>query len=112
MAEQRGSNRSKNNSGSNGRRLSAVEAVEAVRDEFPALLGRPVESVLGVERAGDGDGDRDKDGWLVTVQVVELERIPRSTDVLGAYVVELDKNGELVGYRRRRRYNRSQADED
>jgi hypothetical protein len=109
MAEQRGSNRNKN-SGSNGRRLSAREAVESVRDEFPALLGRPVESVLGVERAGDGDDD--KDGWLVTVQVIELERIPRSTDVLGAYAVELDKSGELIGYRRRRRYNRSAADED
>jgi len=106
MAEQRGSSR--NNSGSNGRRLSAREAVESVRDEFPALLGRPVESVLGVERAGDDAND----GWLVTVQVIELERIPRSTDVLGAYAVELDKGGELIGYRRRRRYNRSQADED
>jgi hypothetical protein len=99
MAERRGNN------GSNGR-LSARQAVESVRDEFPSLLGRPVESVLGVERTEDDDG------WLVTVQVIELERIPRSTDVLGAYAVELDKAGELVGYRRRRRYNRSQADED
>ncbi len=48
----------------------------------------------------------------MTVQVVELERIPRSTDVLGAYAVQLDEDGELIGYRRRRRYNRSQADED
>jgi hypothetical protein len=105
MAEQRGSNR--RNGGSNGRRLSAREAVESVRKEFPGLLGRPVESVLGVEPL-----EGDDDGFLVTVQVVELERIPRSTDVLGAYAVQLDKDGELVGYRRRRRYNRSQADED
>jgi hypothetical protein len=98
MAEQRGN-------GARRRKLSAREAVESVREEFPALLGRPLESVLGVERAED-------EGWLVTVQVVELERIPRSTDVLGAYAVELDQDGELVGYRRRRRYNRSQADED
>jgi Gas vesicle synthesis protein GvpO len=110
MAEQRGSNRNKD-SGSNGRRLSAREAVESVRDEFPALLGRPVESVLGVERVDDDD-DKDNGGWLVTVQVIELERIPRSTDVLGAYAVQLDKSGELIGYRRRRRYNRSAADED
>lgn len=90
--------------GKNGR-LSASEAVTRVRKDFPALLGRPVESVLGVERGED-------DGWLVTVQVVELERIPRSTDVLGAYAVQLDDQGELTGYRRRRRFNRSQADED
>lgn len=98
MPEQRGSNRR------NGK-LSARDAVTSVRDDFPALLGRPVESILGVERDEEG-------GWVVTVQVVELERIPRSTDVLGAYVVTLDDDGELTGYRRRRRYNRSQADED
>ena len=86
-------------------RLSAAQAVARVRDDFPALLGRPIESVLGVERGED-------DGWLVTVQIVELERIPRSTDVLGAYSVQLDDEGELLGYRRRRRFNRSQADED
>jgi hypothetical protein len=119
MAEQRtssrrstkgsnGSNQSNGSSGSNGskrRGLSAREAVEAVREDFPALLGRPVESVLGVQRDEDG-------GWLVMVQAVELERIPRSTDVLGAYAVELDEEGDLVGYRRQRRYHRGQPDED
>jgi hypothetical protein len=84
--------------------LSAREAVERVREEFPALLGRPVEAVLGVQR--------DEEGWEVTVQVVELARIPNSTDVLGAYRVALDGDGELAGYGRRRRYTRSQADED
>ena len=102
MAEQR----RRNQNGAAKDKLSARQAIEHVRDEFPALLGRPIESVLGVERSDD-DG-----GWMVTVQVVELERIPRSTDVLGAYAVELDKDGELLGYRRRRRFNRSQADED
>ena len=100
MAERR---RSAGNS--HGSRLTAKDAVQSVRDAFPELLGRPIESVLGVERDEDG-------GWRVTVQVVELERIPRSTDVLGAYVVMLDDRGELAGYRRRRRYNRSAADED
>jgi hypothetical protein len=102
MAEQRRSNKQ---NGARGKGLSAREAVERVRKEFPTLLGRPVEAVLGVEREED-------DGWMVTVQVVELARIPNSTDVLGAYAVTLDKDGEMTGYRRRRRYNRSQADED
>jgi hypothetical protein len=101
MAEQRG----KKQNGNGRHRMSAREAIEHVRDEFPSLLGRPIESVLGVER-------QENDGWQVTVQVIELERIPRSTDVLGAYAVSLDDGGELIGYRRRRRYNRSQADED
>jgi hypothetical protein len=102
MAEQR------SKSSSNGHRrsgLSAVEAAARVRRDFPVLFGRPLESVLGIQRG-------EEDGWMVTVQVVELERIPRSTDILGAYQVELDSDGELVGYHRQRRYHRSQADED
>ena len=88
-----------------GKGLSAREAVARVRGDFPELLGRPVETVLGVQRD-------EESGWLVTVAVVELARIPNSTDVLGAYAVTLDDEGEMTGYRRRRRYTRSQADED
>ncbi len=109
MAERQSQSRS--NGRGNGSRsksknkLSAKEAIQSVRRELPSLLGRPVESVLGVMKDED-------ESWRVTVQVVELERIPRTTDVLGAYEVTLDDDGELVGYRRRRRYHRGQADED
>lgn len=91
-------------SDSNGR-LSARDAAARVKEDLADLLGRDVESVLGIERADDG-------GWIVTVAVVELQRIPTSTDVLGAYRVAVDEHGELIGYRRQRRYVRSQADED
>jgi len=103
MAEQR-SRRSQNGSRRNSR-LSGREVVERVRRELPALLGHPVESVLGLE-PDDGKG------WNVTVQVVELSRIPHSTDVLGAYTVTLDQQGEIQSYKRQRRYYRNQADED
>jgi Gas vesicle synthesis protein GvpO len=78
--------------------------IEEVRRELPDLLGRPIEEVLGLESADDG--------WKVTVQIVELARIPNSTDVLGSYEVTLDREGELTGWRRTRRFNRGQADED
>jgi hypothetical protein len=102
MAEQR---RNTRRNGAAQNRLSGREAIERVRAELPQLLGRPIESVLGLEQ---DDGHQ----WKVTVQVVELARIPHSTDVLGAYAVQLDEQGELAGYRRRRRYYRNQADED
>ena len=105
MAEQR-SKRSQNGTRRGARgRISAREAIDRVRGELPALLGHPVDSVLGLEP------DEDK-GWTVTVQVVELARIPHSTDVLGTYAVTLDQSGELLSYKRRRRYYRNQADED
>ena len=94
-------------SGSRRRRdgLVAREAVQRVRQDLPGLLGRPVEEVLGVQRD-------DEDGWHVIVQVVELSRIPNSTDVLGSYLVTLDDEGEIEGWQRQRRYVRSQPDED
>lgn len=105
MAEQR-TRRSQNGSRrSSASKLSGREAVERVRAELPELLGLRVDSILGLEPA-------DGKGWTVTAQVLELSRIPHSTDVLGAYEVTLDDKGELVGARRRRRYYRNQADQD
>lgn len=105
MADQR-SRRSQNGSRRNSsNRLSGREAVQRVRRDLPELLGHPVEAVLGIE-------PDDSKGWNVTVQVVELSRIPHSTDVLGSYQVTLDKDGEVQSYKRRRRYYRNQADED
>jgi hypothetical protein len=98
MAEQR-----KGGARRNG--LSGREAIEHVRRDLPQLLGRPIEAVLGLERDDDNS-------WKVTVQVVELSRIPSTTDVLGSYEVALDERGEVVGYRRNRRYHRNQTDEE
>lgn len=85
--------------------MTGREAIERVRAELPELLGLQVDSILGLESA-------DGNGWTVTAQVLELSRIPQSTDVLGAYEVTIDDHGELIGARRRRRYYRNQADED
>ena len=68
------------------------------------LLGRPVEAVLGV--------DREHGGWILRAQVLELERIPNTTDVLGEYEAMLDRNGDLVSYARTHRYHRGHVDSD
>jgi len=80
-------------------REMAENAIEQVQD----LIGRPVESVTGLERDGDE--------WLVTLEVLELERVPTTTDVLGKYEITLDKDGDLTGAQRVRRYPRSEAGE-
>jgi hypothetical protein len=80
----------------------AKATVEQAREQLEALLNRPVESVSGFERTHDG--------WLVTLEVVEVSRIPESTDVLASYEMELDEDRNLLRYARVRRYHRSQAD--
>ena len=72
--------------------------------QMQELIGRPVESVTGMEKNGSE--------WTVTLEVLELERIPNTTDVLGIYEVKLDKDGELTAARRTRRFFRSEAGED
>jgi gas vesicle protein GvpO len=75
--------------------------VQRARAQLEALLDRKPESVSALERTDDG--------WLVTLEVVEVSRIPESTDVLASYELELDDDRNLRRYARVRRYNRSQA---
>jgi Gas vesicle synthesis protein GvpO len=87
-----------------GERLSARDLVIAARDTVQDLTGYPPEAVSGLQWDGDS--------WLVTVDVRELERVPSTTDVLASYVVQLDDQGELLGYKRTKRFLRSQAEEE
>jgi hypothetical protein len=88
--------------GGAGRRLSAKELSLAAMTTVQDLTGYEPEAVTGLEWDGSS--------WVVTVDVLELERIPNTTDLLGSYVVQLDETGALMGYRRSRRYQRGQAE--
>ena len=46
----------------------------------------------------------------MTLELVELERIPETTSLIGSYEVKLDADGNLVEARRLRRYPRNQSD--
>ncbi|WP_433338645.1 gas vesicle protein GvpO [Spirillospora sp. CA-294931] len=93
--------------------LAATDAARAAADHVTALTGRPAESIVGLRRNdtsasnGDSGGEvGDGGGWLVTVEVVEVHRIPDSADILAVYDTEIDGDGELVSCRRARRYAR------
>ena len=87
-----------------GRRMAVATVVAQARRDLQDLLGRPVERVSSVAP--------DQDGWRLNVEVVELERIPDSTSVLGSYEVVLDDDGEVLEYERTHRYYRNRADGD
>jgi hypothetical protein len=100
-SSQRGSTGERSSSSNNGA-MSTLDVVSRAREQLQALLGRPVEAVLGI--------DRDRGSWIVTAQVVELSRIPNTTDVLGEYEAVLDRRGDVASYRRTHRYHRGQTD--
>jgi hypothetical protein len=90
-----------------GKRLSPPEIVGRARDQVAELFGKPVEAVSGFEQSnGEGDGK----GWTVTLELLELDRIPDTTSLLGTYEATLDGDGNLLGAKRVRRYPRNQSD--
>jgi hypothetical protein len=73
-----------------------------VLDTLEDLVGCPAEGITGVAK--------DDDRWIVTAEVLELGRVPETTDVMASYDVTVDERGEIVGYRRIRRYLRAQVE--
>ena len=88
-------------SSSNGK-LSAAELGKAAMRTVEELTGYHPEAVTALEWDGEF--------WQVTVDALELSRIPNTTDILGEYLVRLDEDGTLRGYRRERRFQRSEAE--
>jgi hypothetical protein len=80
------------------------ELLDEAMQQAQSLIGRPVESVSALDRDGD-------DAWVVHVEVLELERVPNTMDILASYAIRLSDDGELLGFNRRRRYHRGAEDD-
>lgn len=82
--------------------LTAREAATAAIEHLVELTSKSVEGVTSVEPT--------EDGRLVEIEVLEDRRIPSSSDMLALYEVEIDDDGNLLAYRRTRRYARGSTD--
>jgi hypothetical protein len=87
---------------SGGRPVTAAVAARRAAQQVAQFTGRSPECVVSIDRA---DG-----GWQVGVEVVETRRIPDTQDVLAIYEVHVDGDGDLLSYRRTRRYARGRLD--
>lgn len=86
------------------RKQTPAEVARQAREQIEELFGKPVEDVSAIARGEDGDG------WTVTLELLELPRIPDTTSVLGSYEARIDANGDLLEAKRVRRYARNQTD--
>lgn len=80
-----------------------MELLDQARRYAEQLTGHPVESFSSLEQ--------DDRGWRIGVEVVELSRVPSTTDVLGSYELVLSGEGEFVDFRRAHRYYRNSTDD-
>ena len=79
-------------------RLSCAQVARQARHELAEITGLRPEKVTGLERRDNG--------WGVTVELLELRRVPETDDLIGSYEAELDEIGHLRAYRRVARYGR------
>jgi hypothetical protein len=86
------------------KKKSGMVVAREAAQQLLQLTGKEAEGITGLERTDDG--------WTVHVEVLELRRIPNTTDVLALYEVTLDEDGELEGYRRLRRYSRGSTGQE
>jgi hypothetical protein len=82
--------------------LTAGEASKAALREVAQLTANRPEGITEVSQTDDG--------WTVGVEVVEVERIPSSTDILATYKITIGADGDMVSYRRIKRYARGRGD--
>jgi hypothetical protein len=83
--------------------MVASEIAHLAKQELAEITGLEPDTVSGVRR--------EDDGWHVTVEMVDLERIPPSTDVLDSYEVVVSEDGDLMSYQRIKRYYRGEPTE-
>ncbi|MFF1695677.1 gas vesicle protein [Streptomyces sp. NPDC058257] len=84
------------------RRPGPMEVLRTARTQLAELTGMTAESVSSFEQT--------EAGWTLEIEVLELTRVPDTMSLLASYQVECDPQGELLGYRRVRRYERGRAD--
>jgi hypothetical protein len=87
-------------------RMAAMDAMRSACAHLRELTGKDPEAVIRIEP------DDDYRGWRVVLEVLELKRIPDTTDLLASYELQLDQDCELIGYRRIRRYARAEQGEE
>lgn len=81
--------------------MKPADVASRVKAALSSLTGLDVDTVSGVEKTGDD--------WKVVVEMVELSRIPNSSDVLASYAVVAEDKGDILSYRRTRRYLRADS---
>jgi len=83
--------------------MTGLEIAQRAKEQLSQLTDLKAETVSRLYR--------DEANWHVHIDMIELKRVPDSTDVLATYETILDDAGNMVSYQRTRRYLRGQVEE-
>jgi hypothetical protein len=98
----------KDNGDSNGskarKRLPGLHVLDRAKEQLAVLTGRMPETVSSLAPSDDG--------WRLTIEVLEIEKIPDTTSVMASYGIEVDDDGNVLEFDFLSRYNRGQMDSE
>ena len=77
---------------------------ERAKEQLARVTGFKPVGVVGVSR--------DNGGWQLSIDMLEMVRVPDSTDLLGTYLVSLDEKGEIVRFQKRGSHLRGEPQEE
>ena len=74
--------------------MNMTKLAERARNQLAEVTGLKSVTVTGTFK--------DEQGWHITLDMLEMSRIPTATDVLGDYDVVVDEDGNMVKFERKR----------
>jgi len=72
--------------------MQTKELIEKAKQQLVDLTGFEKPAGIGLKK--------EKNEWIVTVEIIEKKSIPDGMDILGTYEVRLDVKGNLLSYER------------
>jgi len=84
--------------------MKTDDIIKKVQEEFTRLSKIPVDGITALSRT--------EEGWVVTLEALERRAIPDTMDVLGLYEVRVDKEGNLLGFERKKLRKRGETKEE
>jgi len=74
--------------------MKMKELAERAKGQLAEVTGLKPVTVTGTFK--------DEQGWHISLDMLEMPRIPPATDVLGDYEVLVDENGNMLKFERKR----------
>ena len=84
--------------------MTGAQIAQLAKEHLVELTGLKADTVSGMSKHAGG--------WQVSVDLIQLKRIPDATDVLATYEAVLDDEGNLLSYQRTRCYYRGATQEE
>jgi hypothetical protein len=84
--------------------LKMTALAERARQQLAQVTGFKPVAVVG--------SYKDAEGWHVSVDMLEMTRLPEATDVLGTYLVLMDEEGDMVKFEKKRTRLRAESFEE